>query len=164
MPRIRNFTGAVVVLVRHSSAGSRACPEGKRVSLKRRHAMPRPIVRFRAAAFIRQRGRCFYCDYPMWWSNKERYSSHYRVPLGLADQFRCTAEHLRPCRDGGKCSSLNIVAACRICNQRRHARRKELTAEKYKCLVQSRLLQGRWHTYPMPPNGALLSDDRLPPL
>ena len=125
---------------------------------KRRHAMPRSIVRLRAAAFIRQRGRCFYCGYPMWWSNKEQYSSLYRISLAQVPQFHCTAEHLRPRRDGGNCSRSNIVAACWTCNKRRHARTRSLTPETYKRLVHVRLRQGRWHVYPMPPNNPLLAD------
>jgi 5-methylcytosine-specific restriction endonuclease McrA len=126
--------------------------------------MPRSIVRSRAAAFIRQRGRCFYCGYPMWWSDKERYSSLYQISLAQARQFQCTAEHLRPRRDGGNCSRSNIVAACRTCNLRRHVRKKSLTPEKFKRLVHGRLVQGRWHVYPMPPNSRLLSDANLSPI
>lgn len=120
--------------------------------------MPRPIVRFRTAAFIRQGGRCFYCDFPMWCSNQKHYSSLYQISLVEAAHFRCTAEHLQPRRDGGKCSSSNIVAACVRCNLRRHARRKALTPDTYKHLVHSRLRKGRWHAHGLPPNSRLVTD------
>lgn len=107
--------------------------------------MSKSIVRFRAAAFAQQRGRCFYCDCPMWESNVEQFSYHHRMSLAQARHFRCTAEHLKARRDGGACSRLNIVAACRTCNLRRHARKVSLAPEAYRRLVLSRLRQGRWH-------------------
>ena len=107
--------------------------------------MSKAIVRFRTAAFIQQRGRCVYCDYPMWESNIEQFSSHHRVSLAQARHFRCTAEHLKARRDGGDCSRINIVAACRRCNLRRHARKGSLAPDAYRRLVRSRLRQGGWH-------------------
>ncbi|HWM41860.1 MAG TPA: HNH endonuclease [Burkholderiales bacterium] len=120
--------------------------------------MPRSIARPRSVAFDRQRGRCFYCEYPMWLSDIEHYSSLYHLSLAQANQHRCTAEHLQARQDGGGASRSNIVAACLICNRRRHARRRSMTPEVYRNFVQSRLRRGRWHVHPLPPNSALLTD------
>jgi|tagenome__1003787_1003787.scaffolds.fasta_scaffold20388979_2 hypothetical protein len=126
--------------------------------------MPRSIARSRSASFDRQCGRCFYCDYPMWLSDIEHYSSLYQLSLAQAGQHRCTAEHLQARRDGGGNSRSNIVAACAICNRRRHTRRKSMIPEVYRHFVHSRLRQGRWHVHPMPPNSALLTDTYTSPL
>jgi 5-methylcytosine-specific restriction endonuclease McrA len=64
----------------------------------------------RDQAFARQGGACYWCD---------------RVMLRPSDKvpanhgFACTAEHLVPRALGGRDDILNIVAACRRCNNGR---------------------------------------------
>lgn len=153
---------AVTVPVRSCLAGSRDASLGKRVSFKRRPAMPKSITRSRAAAFDRQNGRCYYCDHPMWLSDVRQYSLQHHLSIVQARHFRCTAEHLLARCDGGGNSRSNIVAACWTCNKRRHARGKPLAPSAFRHHVQCRLRRGRWHA--LPPNNALLSDAYTSPL
>lgn len=123
--------------------------------------MPSSVVASRTAAFIRQDGRCFYCDHLMWLSEIQEYSSRHRLSLAQARGFQCTAEHLLARCDGGGDARTNIVAACLTCNKRRHARKKSMTVQAYCNHVRSRVCQGRWHAATprrLPPNSVLLSD------
>lgn len=88
----------------------------------------------RLRAFKSQNGNCFYCQLPMLPTAQEG-------PRALL----CTAEHLLARCDGGRNSPKNIVAACRHCNSKRHARSKALPPELFKDYVQRRMAAGRWH-------------------
>lgn len=98
----------------------------------------------RNAAFHLQGGRCFYCTFPMWNSSPDELT-----PWGLRARtvapLRCTAEHLIAKQDGGKDMAGNIVAACSLCNQRRHKRKTPPSPEAYRAFVQKRLATGKWH-------------------
>lgn len=99
-----------------------------------------PWARHRQNAFERQHHRCHYCGVLMW------SGPHDQLPgLGRPRRLQCTAEHLHARCDGGDHSSVNIVAACRHCNQTRHRRQHPPTPERYAALVQQRVRAGRWH-------------------
>lgn len=95
--------------------------------------MPSNIQRFRMAAFVRQQGRCYYCDAPMWIASSCG-SRH----------LQCTAEHLVARCDGGHNRAENIVAACAYCNHTRHKRKRPQDAHAYRLHVQNRIRLGRW--------------------
>lgn len=69
------------------------------------------IIKFREAAFERQRGLCFWCKRPM----KERISC-----ARVDDPLGCTADHVVWRSRGGTNEEGNIVAACFMCNTSRH--------------------------------------------
>lgn len=103
------------------------------------------LVSVRHQSFINQLGRCFYCTGPMWFDNPAIFASRYKISLRQASQFQCTAEHLTARKDGGSNSQSNIVAACLCCNSRRHQRKSDLSPDRYKALVKSRIEANRWH-------------------
>ena len=78
-----------------------------------------------------QGGRCCYCDKPIWLGGIEALAA-YRAEHGLARkqalQLEATAEHLLPRSQGGGSSRVNIAAACRLCNKRRHVAKRVLRA------------------------------------
>ncbi|HEL7629420.1 TPA: HNH endonuclease [Stenotrophomonas maltophilia] len=95
----------------------------------------------RTSAFYAQSGRCFYCGLPMWLAAPSE--------LGLkprkARAFQCTAEHLVAQQDGGRDVFGNVVAACRLCNLRRHQRPTPAPSpEAYRVRVQQRMAKGTW--------------------
>jgi len=99
----------------------------------------------RNQAFLRQNGRCYYCQHPIWQENPEQFAQQYGLTLRQTKQMQCTGEHLTAHKDGGPDNASNIVAACRYCNMLRHKRKKEFTPEKYKILVSKRIKKNRWH-------------------
>lgn len=105
----------------------------------------KPLKTPRKQAFLRQNGRCYYCQNPIWEKNPEQYAKLYGLSLRKAQWMRCTGEHLTAHKDGGSANPDNIVAACYFCNTRRHSRKKDLTPEKYKRLVSKRVEKKRWH-------------------
>ena len=104
--------------------------------------------RHRNSAVIRQNNLCFYCRLPMW-NGEEEALVDFRQAFGFssrqAKMLRCTAEHLKPAQDGGRDTQLNIVAACEICNRRRHPRHAALSWEAYRAFVRERVALRRWH-------------------
>lgn len=108
--------------------------------------MPNLIRRLHEAAFQSQHGRCYYCGAPMW-----LYTADELGTCGLrgrrARPLRCTAEHLVARMEGGQATPDNIVAACDLCNRRRHARKHPLKPAAYRALVRQRLAMGRWHDH-----------------
>ncbi|MDZ5454992.1 HNH endonuclease [Azohydromonas lata] len=106
--------------------------------------MPHTIQRLREAAFGNQNGRCYYCSAPMWLHTPQELRTHGLVRQ-RARPLRCTAEHLVARMEGGQDTADNVVAACELCNRRRHARKRLLTLAQYRALVQRRLAMGRWH-------------------
>lgn len=82
----------------------------------------------------------------MWQDSAEAFAAKHRISLAQAQQFQCTAEHLKARCDGGKNAANNIAAACKRCNQLRHKRNKAPSPETYQQLVQKRLTQGKWHS------------------
>ncbi|MCB1483339.1 MAG: HNH endonuclease [Hyphomicrobiaceae bacterium] len=57
---------------------------------------------------------------------------------------RCTAEHLVARCEGGPDTIQNIVAACWLCNNRRHRRKVSLSAQTYLDHVRQRIAKGKW--------------------
>lgn len=105
------------------------------------------ILKLRLAAFERQNGHCYYCDWPMWLSNSAGFATSHSLTDRQTSWLQATAEHLQPHSEGGCTTSVNIVAACLHCNTRRHGRRKPLSPDTYKALVARRLERGRWHSF-----------------
>lgn len=103
------------------------------------------LIKSRSTAFERQGGRCYYCNFPMWRGSIEHFARLHGITFGQARQFQCTAEHLLARQDGGGDGRGNIVAACLVCNQRRHKRKQPPEPEIYRELVQRRLNRGQWH-------------------
>jgi 5-methylcytosine-specific restriction endonuclease McrA len=101
--------------------------------------MPTQLQRSRHLAFVRQGGKCFYCELPMW--------------LGASaagpKSLRCTAEHLIARSEGGSDSPNNVVAACAKCNHTRHRLKRPPEPTVYQAQVQQRVRAGRWHPRPI---------------
>ncbi|MEB2258952.1 HNH endonuclease, partial [Xanthomonas campestris pv. campestris] len=96
----------------------------------------------RIRAFHAQSGCCFYCGLPMWLTSPNE--------LGLrprsARPYQCTAEHLVAQQDGGKGVAGNVVAACHLCNQRRHKRPTPAPSpDMYRVHVRKRMAKGKWN-------------------
>lgn len=92
---------------------------------------------------IAQKGRCYYCDLPMW---DEALAPDPDGSSKMKAQkiLRCTAEHLHPQSEGGRNVADNIVAACWYCNTRRHRRKRALSPKAYRLHVQKRMAEDRW--------------------
>lgn len=103
------------------------------------------IATIRSAAFLRQQGRCFYCNCPMWQDSPEQFATRHKITARQAKAFQCTAEHLLAQRDGGKDGNGNVAAACRFCNAGRHKRKHAPSPEAFRQDVQQRMAKGRWH-------------------
>lgn len=96
----------------------------------------------RTSAFHAQNGRCYYCGLPMWLCSPHELSLRPRS----AGPFQCTAEHLLARQDGGKDVADNVVAACHLCNLRRHKRPTPAPSpDAYRARVQQRMAKGTWH-------------------
>jgi hypothetical protein len=97
----------------------------------------------RARAFRLQAGRCYYCSCSMWQDSPQEIGL---PPRSKASRlFKCTAEHLVARCEGGTDKADNIVAACFLCNSRRHQFRHPLAPEAYRNHVANRLARGKWH-------------------
>lgn len=101
------------------------------------------LSKLRARAFNLQQGRCYYCCCRMWQQSPDEIGL--RPSVGAVRLFKCTAEHLRARCDGGTDTPDNIVAACFLCNLRRHQRRCPPSPEMYRSHVTSRTARGKWH-------------------
>lgn len=99
----------------------------------------------RKKAYSKQNGCCYYCGHKMWLSDINAFASKHHLTIPQARLFKCTGEHLLEHSKGGKADETNIVAACHVCNQRRHKRKKPISLAKYKRLVSERLVKGTWH-------------------
>lgn len=96
----------------------------------------------RRRAFLRQGGRCHYCDSPMWLESPDELGLD---EAGATRILKCTAEHVIAREDGGLSTQDNIVAACWFCNATRHRRRKKMPSPHYRRHVQHRVSLGKWH-------------------
>lgn len=103
-----------------------------------------PLQKTRKLKMIEQKGRCYYCDLPMWDNSSHLSAGGKKRTASLKPALRCTAEHLLARCDGGKDAAANIVAACMFCNTRRHMRKQPLSPEKYRRHVQKRMSAGSW--------------------
>ncbi|MGZ8942800.1 MAG: HNH endonuclease [Methylobacter sp.] len=81
----------------------------------------------------------------MWSEEPHVFALSHKITIGQARQLQCTGEHLKAHKDGGTVAQNNIVAACSLCNQRRHRRKELLAPDQYRKLVEQRMSQGRWH-------------------
>ena len=115
--------------------------------MKKIHKIRKNLKTLRTIAYQSQKGRCFYCNFKMWLNRPNELKQYYSLSDNQSKQLQCTGEHLVAFKDGGKCSGANIVAACRWCNTKRHARKKELTVKGFKALVKSRISKGRWFSF-----------------
>lgn len=106
--------------------------------------MPRSVRKFRKQAYVKQQGRCCYCNARMWLEDPTRFAVGAKISLRASRLFLCTAEHLVPKCEGGPDSASNIAAACLFCNARRHRRHSALSADAYSDLVRRRIQSGRW--------------------
>ena len=99
----------------------------------------------RKLSFSHQKGRCYYCNQPMWKSDPIEFSKKYEITIKQAKQLQCTGEHLIAHSKGGPATRENIVAACVYCNRKRHQRDNEISPVEYKSLIAKRLQKGCWH-------------------
>lgn len=109
--------------------------------------MPKPYVSARNAAFHRQDGRCFYCEFPMWLTDCAGFAAAHGLTLGQASRLQATGEHMLAQQDGGG-HGANVVAACHHCNSLRHLHRPHAAPdpERYRARVQSRVKSRHWHS------------------
>ena len=89
------------------------------------------VNKFRDEAFHRQGGLCWYCGRPMSAASDKRSN-------------RRTAEHLLAQCDGGEDVAENIVAACWLCNTRRHISKTPPSPQAFQDYVRQRLARGNW--------------------
>ena len=101
----------------------------------------------RKAAYKSQKGRCYYCNTPMWEGEESapKFAQKHGLKAGRLRLLRCTGEHLLAHSDGGVASRKNIVAACDFCNTHRHRPKTPLSPSKYKKHVEKRISKGAWH-------------------
>jgi 5-methylcytosine-specific restriction endonuclease McrA len=76
----------------------------------------------------------------MWVRNIGIFAIEHTIPLHVARQYQCTAEHLLAKQDGGKDNKSNIAAACIRCNQGRHRQLVPPSAEQYRNIVRQCVL------------------------
>lgn len=100
----------------------------------------------RRSAFARQNGLCFYCCHPMWEADLDAFAQRHQLTLAQARHHRSTAEHLVSKCDGGRDVASNIVAACQICNTRRHKGRIAIAPDPlaYRAAVRRQCAKGKW--------------------
>lgn len=104
-----------------------------------------PLKKIRHSAFIRQKGKCYYCNFSMWQDSAESFAKRHGITVKQARHFKCTAEHLVARQDGGRDVGWNIAAACIRCNRLRHQRKVPMEPEQYQSYVQKRVEKGGWH-------------------
>ncbi|PKP97485.1 MAG: restriction endonuclease [Alphaproteobacteria bacterium HGW-Alphaproteobacteria-13] len=103
------------------------------------------IAKIRENRLIQQKGRCCYCQQPMWANNPAKFARKHRISGKQARFLQATAEHLTPRSEGGKDRKANIAAACWFCNTRRHRAKQALSPDLYRRKVQKRMAGGKWH-------------------
>ncbi|WP_407670773.1 HNH endonuclease [Paraburkholderia franconis] len=81
----------------------------------------------------------------MWDGNAGPFIELYELSRRQALQLQCTAEHLHARADGGVDCQRNIVAACRVCNARRHHRKVARNPSEHRMHVQRCVNRGKWH-------------------
>lgn len=75
----------------------------------------------------------------------EAFAATFKLSSRQARHLQCTAEHLHARVDGGGNSPSNIVAACRLCNARRHRSKVARDAAHQKEYVERLMGRRRWH-------------------
>ena len=109
------------------------------------HVINYRLRKNRLLACKKQKGRCYYCDAPMWSGNPDEFASSHGISVRQAKRFQCTAEHLLARKDGGTDGRKNIVAACYFCNSTRHRPSNALSPVEYREKVMNRLRRQKWH-------------------
>ena len=107
--------------------------------------MSQIIPKNRLRAFSKQKGRCYYCDSPMWLEGRSKFAAMHGITRKLAKSLRCTAEHLLARQDGGTDEMQNIVAACSFCNSMRHRVPNALSPVEYRKEIKLLLRCQVWH-------------------
>ena len=109
--------------------------------------MKRAISRGRKRAFLSQRKHCFYCELPIWNTEKERRQLMARHDLteDAVKSLQCTAEHVQARKDDGTNEEANIVAACLRCNRARHEGGAGTTPLQHRQRVADAMAEGVWH-------------------
>jgi hypothetical protein len=109
--------------------------------------MPKSYCKARNAAFHAQGGRCYYCEFPMWLTDRAGFAATHGLTLRQAARLQATGEHLVAQQDGGK-HGANVVAACHHCNDLRHKFRPQSapSSASYRLRVQRRVKQLHWHS------------------
>ena len=107
--------------------------------------MSQSLVNKRSRAFTSQKGKCFYCDIPMWNAGHIDHDLWSGITKKALSRVRCTVEHLQASCDGGSDAAENLVAACHFCNQARHRRVNPPGPRKFRKIVVSRVRAGKWH-------------------
>ena len=106
--------------------------------------MPARLETSRLLAFRRQGGLCFYCNLPLWLDDPDAFRKRYPLSARQHELRRCTAEHLTARQDGGGDEPGNVVAACWVCNVRRHRCKEAVPPARHRSRVQQRLAAGKW--------------------
>lgn len=109
--------------------------------------MSKKLLRSRAAAYLRQDGRCVYCNHPMWDDNPQDFARHHGLRLRCVWRYQLTAEHLTARQDGGQDDPSNIAAACAFCNLQRHRRKPAPCPSEFTSIVQNLSRCGKWHDH-----------------
>ena len=104
----------------------------------------RALKNIRRKKMIAQGGLCYYCAQPMWDTVTASPMPVAHNSARMAEHLRCTAEHLVPRSEGGVDSADNIVAACWLCNNSRHWRKKPPSPEAHRAHVRKRIAAGAW--------------------
>lgn len=104
------------------------------------------IAARRRAAFLQQRGCCHYCGHLMWEADIDSFARASGLTLAQAKHHQSTAEHVVARIDKGTDAQSNIVAACLVCNQRRHRGRAghAPSADDFRRRVRMRCARGAW--------------------
>ena len=103
------------------------------------------LKNLKSVRFVQQRGKCVYCDQPMWLEDLPGFARKYQRSERSMRWLQATAEHLQPRCEGGTDTLENIVAACLYCNKHRHMMRCVLSPELYRKEVRKRLAARKWH-------------------
>jgi 5-methylcytosine-specific restriction endonuclease McrA len=106
----------------------------------------KPLKIPRTQAFIKQKGLCYYCQFPMWNKDPSEVLKKYNVSMKNLAHFKCTGEHLIAHSEGGSAKQSNIVAACWYCNSKRHQRKKQPNDIQFQKFVQYRIKLSRWNS------------------
>lgn len=105
------------------------------------------LTHSRSAAYLAQGGYCCYCCLPMPEPGQhEATAARLGLSPKIARAIECTAEHLHAKGEGGTEGQANIVAAHRVCNERRHRQPQHvLEPEVMFDSAVKQVAAGGWH-------------------
>lgn len=107
--------------------------------------MPNTIQRLRRHAFQSQGGRCYYCHALMWLTDPTDFIERFQLNSNQAGRHQCSAKHLVARCDGGQDAAENIVAACLVCNVRRHRMSPAPRSDSLARIVRVQIAAQQWH-------------------